>query len=193
MMPGPASHGVARALFDLSLAAWVLSELGQRFRRRTDATSADRGSTLFIAAIFGAALILAALARKVGDAAFPLNWATFALGFIVLWLGIGLRWWSFLTLGRYFTVEVMTSPDQPVITAGPYRFVRHPSYTALLLAFAGIGIVDGNWLSLLALIALPLIALLNRIRVEEAALSASLGERYRAYAATHNRLIPGVW
>ncbi len=55
-------------------------------------------------------------------------------------------------IGRYFTLTVRTSSDQPVIADGPYR-VRHPNYTAILLAVIGLGLFIGNWLSVPALAA----------------------------------------
>jgi protein-S-isoprenylcysteine O-methyltransferase Ste14 len=100
---------------------------------------------------------------------------------------------SFRALGRYFTLDVMTSTDQPVITTDPYRIVRHPSYVGLLLVLAEIGIKDTNWLSLVALLLLPLTGFMHRIHVEEAALSATLGEAYRSYAESRNCIIPFVW
>lgn len=194
MKPYFVGHPIARTLFAGSLAIWAVTEARQTLRRRSEATKMDRGSRLVIALFMGGAFVLAALARaKVTAAAFRGDAVTFGVGLAIVWSGIGLRWWSFRTLGRYFTVDVMTSADQPVITTGPYRVLRHPSYAALLLVFAGIGVMFANWLSLVALILLPLIALMNRIRVEEAALSATLGEAYRSYAASHKRIIPFVW
>jgi protein-S-isoprenylcysteine O-methyltransferase Ste14 len=192
-VPYVAGLAGAMALFDVTVAVWALSELGQTLRHRDEATQRDRGSRLVIVLAFGGAFVLAALARKVTVTAIPANAVTFGIGLAVVWAGVGLRWWSFLALGRYFTIEVMTSPDQPVITTGPYRFVRHPSYAGLLLVFAGIGITEGNWLSLAAMIVLPLLGLLNRIHVEEAALSGTLGAAYQSYAASRKRLIPYVW
>jgi protein-S-isoprenylcysteine O-methyltransferase Ste14 len=101
--------------------------------------------------------------------------------------------WSKVALGRYFTYTVQTSSDQPVITSGPYRFVRHPSYTGILLIAIGIGAALGNWLGLGALTLLTLVALAYRIHVEEIALLEDLGDRYRTYAEHHKRLIPFVW
>jgi protein-S-isoprenylcysteine O-methyltransferase Ste14 len=98
-----------------------------------------------------------------------------------------------MTLGRYFTFNVMTSPTQRVVTTGPYCLLRHPSYTALLLILGGIGLAYGNWLSVAALFGIPLIGLAYRIRVEEAALSRALGEEYTEFARTRKRLIPLVW
>jgi protein-S-isoprenylcysteine O-methyltransferase Ste14 len=69
---------------------------------------------------------------------------------------------------------------------GPYRWVRHPSYTADIPAFTGIGLALGNWLSLLAAAILPLLGLLVRIHVEEAALMTNLGEPYHAFAVARS-------
>lgn len=117
----------------------------------------------------------------------------FAAGLVILVTGLVLRGWSIKTLDEYFTGTVMVSPDQPVITVGPYRVLRHPSYTGLLLAFIGVGLAAANWVSLAATFLLPLAAVLWRIRAEERALLTVLGDRYRAYAAQHKRLIPLIW
>jgi protein-S-isoprenylcysteine O-methyltransferase Ste14 len=117
----------------------------------------------------------------------------FAIGLVILVAGLVLRGWSIKTLDEYFTGRVMVSPDQPVITAGPYRVLRHPSYTGLLLAFIGVGLAAANWISLAAAFLLPLAAILWRIRAEERALLTVLGDRYIAYAAMHKRLIPLIW
>src|SRR5690349_11491363 len=108
--------------------------------------------------------------------------------------GVALWAWCFRTLGHYFTLTVQTSADQPVITAGPYRVLRHPSYAGLLLALLGVATVAmRNWLSLLVVAVAVGGGLAYRIRVEERALLRDLGADYRAYAATHKRLVPFVW
>ena len=96
----------------------------------------------------------------------------FAAGMALLVAGIGLRAWASRTLGRYFTFTVMVSSDQPVITAGPYRVLRHPSYTGILLAVIGDGLASANWADLLCGLFLVLTPLLWRIHVEEKALKA---------------------
>jgi protein-S-isoprenylcysteine O-methyltransferase Ste14 len=87
----------------------------------------------------------------------------------------------------------MVSSQQPVITSGPYRVLRHPSYTGLLLASIGVGLASANWVALIGVFLLTLTPLLWRIRVEEHALLAALGDGYRCYAAQHKRLVPLVW
>ncbi|HKW58467.1 MAG TPA: isoprenylcysteine carboxylmethyltransferase family protein [Candidatus Dormibacteraeota bacterium] len=115
----------------------------------------------------------------------------FGLGIAVALLGIALRWWAVLTLGRFFTTRVMTRPDQTVVQSGPYRWVRHPSYTGALLTVFGVVLCNTNWLSLTCfVIALPGFA--YRIRVEERALLTALGEPYRDYMRRTKRLVPFV-
>ena len=186
-------HPLATALFACSLAVWAVSELRQSLNRRADGTPVDRDSLVVVRLCAVAGSLVAALALAVKAAAFPYNDVVFGLSLCVVWAGIVVRWWSFRTLGRYFTFTVMTSRNQPVISTGPYRLLRHPSYTGILLVLAGIGLSYGNWLSLTTLIVFPLAGLINRIRVEEAALSATLGPAYTSYAHSRKRLIPFVW
>jgi protein-S-isoprenylcysteine O-methyltransferase Ste14 len=107
--------------------------------------------------------------------------------------GIALRQWAILLLGRFFTVDVRVHPDQPVIDRGPYRRLRHPAYTGLLVTLLGIGLALGNWAALPLVVLLPTAGLVVRIRAEERALLDGLGEPYRRFAATRARLIPGLW
>jgi protein-S-isoprenylcysteine O-methyltransferase len=96
-------------------------------------------------------------------------------------------------LGRYFTVDVSISAEHKLIDSGPYRHIRHPTYTGALLAFLGLGLCFGNWLSILFL-TLPIIAaFLWRIRIEERVLLHGLGQNYRAYVERTSRLIPFVY
>src|SRR6202030_2597545 len=92
------------------------------------------------------------------------------IGLVLFCGGIAFRLWSFHTLGRYFTFTVQTSSDQPVITEGPYRIVRHPGYLGLVLAITGIGFQFGNWASAIALAVVATAGLMYRINVEERAL-----------------------
>jgi protein-S-isoprenylcysteine O-methyltransferase Ste14 len=107
--------------------------------------------------------------------------------------GMVLRWYSIIHLGRFFTINVAIAADHQLVDNGPYRFVRHPSYTGALLAFIGFAMVLRNWASVLV-ISLPIaFAFLYRINVEERALVQALGERYRVYIQRTKRLIPFVY
>jgi protein-S-isoprenylcysteine O-methyltransferase Ste14 len=99
-------------------------------------------------------------------------------------------------LGRWFTTDVRTDTAQPVIDAGPYRWVRHPSYTAAMVALLAVGLTFDNWVSLAAMVVLPLIGFGVRIRVEERALLNALGEPYRELSASPTATTPaptGGW
>ena len=98
-----------------------------------------------------------------------------------------------MTLGSYFTTVVRTSGDQTVIDRGPYRVLRHPAYTGLLLVIAGCGLMLGNWVSLAGSLLLVLAGLVYRMRVEECALVDALGDAYREFARRRARLVPFVW
>lgn len=118
--------------------------------------------------------------------------AALAVGTCVLLAGGILRRLCFRALGRYFTGAVVVVPDQPVVERGPYRWVRHPSYTAGMVIFVGIAIALGSWPSVAILTLVPPLVYLRRVRVEEAALLATIGEPYRAYMARTARFIPFV-
>jgi protein-S-isoprenylcysteine O-methyltransferase Ste14 len=82
--------------------------------------------------------------------------------------------------------------DQHVVDTGPYRWIRHPSYTGSLLTIAGFLLCATNWAALAGVVPV-LVGLLYRIRVEEQALSEELGDAYRSYASRTKRLIPFVY
>src|SRR4051794_8250220 len=108
-------------------------------------------------------------------------------------LGLALRWWAIVTLGRFFTVDVTIEKDHQLVERGPFRWVRHPSYTGVLLAFAGWSLTLRNWVAI-ALVLLPIfIVLVRRMKVEEEALSQALGERYRQYMNRTKRLVPFIY
>jgi protein-S-isoprenylcysteine O-methyltransferase Ste14 len=197
MMPYFVAHPAGFALLVL-LQAWGMMELGQHSQTiaaRRGATRVRFGGWLcgVLAAIVGINLALFGAPRLAPGAAIRPGVVAFGLGLAIAVAGLILRGWSIKTLGDYFTFTVMVSSDQPVIKAGPYRALRHPGYTGILLACAGIGLASANWVGLAGAALVPLALLLVRIRVEEHALLATLGDRYRCYAAGHKRLVPLVW
>lgn len=95
-------------------------------------------------------------------------------------------------LGEHFTGDVRAERNQPVIQTGPYRWVRHPSYTGAMMMYIGVGIALANWLSVGALALAAIISYGYRVRVEERALLSEIGEPYAAYMKTHKRFIPFI-
>ena len=190
------TNHAAAALFTVTIAAWGMMELSQRSQPSREAATkiAGIGGRLVALAFVIATTVVATLTPRVFPAAAIRPAAVaFAAGMVVLLAGLVLRGWSFKALGQYFTHTVMVRSDQPVIASGPYRVLRHPSYTGIILAAIGIGLASANCADLAGLLLLTLTALLWRIRIEEAALMTTLGDRYRVYAAQHKRLVPLVW
>ena len=178
-----------------TLACWALLEVGLRVGeavRGKGRRGRDRGTRVLIAISFGAAIAAASVATSVAPS-LRIPAAVQVFGVVVMWLGLATRAWAVAALGGAFRTTVEVDRDQAVVTSGPYKWIRHPSYVGLLLIIAGLGLALGNWLSLAACLVLPLPALAWRIHVEEAELSRVLGDAYRAYQARTTRLIPGLW
>lgn len=116
----------------------------------------------------------------------------FALGVLLIFLGSLLRRYCFRTLGQYFTGDVRARADQPVIRNGPYRLVRHPSYTARTMMFIGIGLGLGSWFSFVLLTIAGIATYMYRVMIEERALADAIGEPYRSYMKETKRFIPYV-
>jgi protein-S-isoprenylcysteine O-methyltransferase len=149
----------------------------------------DRGSSLAVVLTFAAGTGVAFGAGELGWAAIAGAWPRW-LGLAAMAAGLALRVYSIVWLGPMFTRFVQILPGHELVMTGPYRFVRHPSYSGLLLFYAGMGLALGSWLSLAALAGLPALGIAYRIRVEERALLSAFGEEYRAYMLRVRGLVP---
>ncbi len=134
-----------------------------------------------------------AMVFLVPGAALPHAYAWRFAGVILFVLGLIVRWWAIIVLGRFFTVDVQIAKDHELVERGPFRVVRHPSYTGVLLAFAGFAFSLGNWAALLATIGPIFAAFIHRMNVEEHALTSALGDRYLRYIERTKRLVPGIY
>jgi len=190
MTDGPETVlGLVVLLFPLSEIALAL------FRRARPgaATVQDRGTMRLLWVVILSSVAMASALSGYSTTRLRLPAAPREIAaLILLGGGLALRWSAILTLGRFFTADVAIHQDHRVVDAGPYRYIRHPSYTGLLLAFLGLGVFFDNWLSVGVLIVPITLAILHRIRLEESVLCATLGAPYYAYRARTKRLIPHV-
>ena len=181
--------GILGPIFGLSELALLLWK-----RSAGNARSADSGSLGMLWGVILACQVLAALAAlHLPQAHSELLERLRGLGAAVFIVGLALRWFSIFYLGRFFTVNVAIASDHRVVDSGPYRFIRHPSYTGALLAFIGLGVTYANWLALILVVLPVLAAFMRRMEIEERALSQALGEPYSRYMARTTRLIPGLY
>ena len=184
--------GTAHDLLVAVLAVWIAAEVLLRLRNIGGRTALDWTFPVVVAAIT-AGFFLGFRAAHVRWAVVGGGWVPVVIGLAVVVLGVGLRIWAVLTLGPFFKFVVAIQDQHRVVDRGPYRLVRHPSYTGALAGLLGVGIVLDNWLAAAALVLIPLAAVLIRIRVEEARLVTALGSPYQNYADRTNRLVPGIW
>jgi methyltransferase len=112
------------------------------------------------------------------------------------WLGVlaaatALKAWSIRSLGDAWNVHASVPRHLEPITRGPYRYIRHPNYVALILEFLAVPLVAGAWMSAVVLSALNAAVLYDRITAEERLLERSAA--YRQAFARRARFVPGVF
>ena len=104
------------------------------------------------------------------DRAFP---GALGLGaLITVGATMGLRYWAIATLGPRWNTRVLVVPGLPAVDAGPYRYLKHPNYLAVILEIAALPLVHGAWLTAVVFSVANAALLRVRIRCEEAALTA---------------------
>jgi protein-S-isoprenylcysteine O-methyltransferase Ste14 len=112
-------------------------------RKGSRVQARNRGSNTLVLFSWIAVLVVAQTFAKSEIALLP-DWAFYA-GIAVMLAGIVVRQWSIAILGRYFSGVIGVQEGQKVVESGPYRFVRHPSYTGALLIEVGIGLAFQSW------------------------------------------------
>jgi protein-S-isoprenylcysteine O-methyltransferase Ste14 len=123
-------------------------------------------------------------------------WASCPIPVWVRWIGVAgfacaVAWliWMFRTLGRNLTDTVVVRRDAYFVDRGPYRFVRNPMYTGILMVGMTLGVALGTWLlPIAASLMFTLLAL--RTRTEERYLIERFGDRYRHYMERVGRFLP---
>lgn len=175
------------------LISELLLTITRRSRSRTG-TKQDRSTLRVLWLVIMASVAAAIYVATHWPAAMLPHGRVFAFAGVVLFVaGLFLRWWAIITLGRFFTVDVTIEKDHELVERGPFRVVRHPSYTGVLLAFVGFGLTLHNWAALLIMLLPIFAAFIRRMNVEEEALSLALGLRYAEYMRRTKRLMPFVY
>lgn len=131
--------------------------------------------------------------KGIGTIHEPLASSIRSIGTLLYGIGLTLRYWSIILLGRHFSRQVQVIEGQSLVSHGPYRLLRHPSYTGLLLLNTGLHLYIGNIPGLLlATISLSL-ALMVRIREEERSMEMVLGDMYLHWKEERYHLVPWIY
>jgi protein-S-isoprenylcysteine O-methyltransferase len=166
-----------------------------KLSRPKSAVRADRSSLLRLWATILTSIALAApfgYFQAPEAFRFELGAVGIAFTFALLAGGVALRWWAIHTLGKFFTVDVAVHKEHRLITAGPYAWIRHPSYTGLLMELLALALTFQHVFSVGIIMIPTMTALLWRIVVEERALGTRLGELYQTYQSRSYCLVPYV-
>jgi protein-S-isoprenylcysteine O-methyltransferase Ste14 len=150
----------------------------------------DSGSKILISAALVVSVYSAIMLVNDNIAVLP-EWS-FYPGIFLMVLGILLRQWAIFLLGGFFTTTVGVQKNQKVVDYGPYRFIRHPAYTGLLLFGIGLVVALQSWGGILVILVIFGLAIGYRIHVEEKVLVSELGDDYIEYMKKTKRLIPFV-
>lgn len=139
----------------------------------------DGGSTRLLVIVFAVCLMVN-----------PVFWLLLGVGSGPAWLGwIGLGWiigglvllrWT-LFVNPFYLRSMATTDDQYICTEGPYKVVRHPGYTAFVVAWLGFGLTTANWFALLTTAVLVLYAYVKHIQSEEQMMLDRFGVDYQQY------------
>jgi len=173
---------------------WALSEIiGSyiipRLRQKGEVKArSDRGSRLVIWVGIFAAIFLSDYFATHNIT--PIPEPFFYVGIVLMLAGIVFRQWAIWVLGRFFSTRVRIVSDHRIVMEGPYRFLRHPSYTGMLMILLGLGLASRTWLGTIIILALFSLVIGYRIIVEENTLKAEFGQAYLEYAKKTKRLIP---
>jgi protein-S-isoprenylcysteine O-methyltransferase Ste14 len=182
-------QGLIPALWAAWLVYWSISS--------TDVKKVDRRESAasrlsYSVPLLFAGLLLAAPSKAGGmlyERFLPVSVAPFWIGSAVLAAGLAFSVWARRHLGRNWSGFVTIKRDHELIRSGPYRLVRHPIYTGLLLAFAGSAIARAEWRGVLAVL-FALAAFWRKLTIEERWLTGVFGAEYEAYRAEVPALVP---
>lgn len=183
-------------IYWIVVALFPLSEILFSIQNRsssTNASSKDHGSMRLLWISIAIGISLAVVTEPLFIGKFFVNPQILTMiSLLLMFLGVFLRRLSIHILGSFFTVDVAVFKNHTVCEKGPYQWIRHPSYTGLIIYFFGLAISFGNIVSLATMLIPIIFAILYRVKIEESALSNSLGESYQSYMQRTKRFLPFI-
>jgi protein-S-isoprenylcysteine O-methyltransferase Ste14 len=122
----------------------------------------------------------------------PASFAWIPVGLAVQAAGFALAIWSRRHLGANWSGRIEIKEDHALVRTGPYRLLRHPIYTALLVMYVGTALIDGKVHALVG-VAIAIFAYWRKIRMEEANMREAFGAQYDDYRRATWALVPGIF
>ena len=179
-------------LFSIIFILFLIIELRIFTKQRLSSRNKfDKSSLIFI--LIGVFLPLIFAFYLAYSSVGRINTTWSYIGLIFVMFGFSLRQWSIKILGKFFTPVVNIQKDQRIIQTGPYKLIRHPSYTGLLIEVVGVGLFLSNWISTIIIFILLFSSLTYRIKIEEKVLINEFGSEYSNYIRNTKKLIPYIF
>jgi protein-S-isoprenylcysteine O-methyltransferase Ste14 len=180
------------SLFVLMWGGWfaVWNVMARRVKEAAQSESAASRLSHVVPLLISAYLLVAHVPLPLlNDRFAPLALWLAVLGAALTFAGLAFAIWARFVIAGNWSSYVELKRDHELIVAGPYRWVRHPIYTGLLLAFVGSALAVGEWRGVLA-VAIVAASFWRKLKLEEAVMRRQFGEAYARYAARVPALIP---
>jgi protein-S-isoprenylcysteine O-methyltransferase Ste14 len=187
-------HWLFLSLFVLMWGGWLVvwNVMARRAKVVAQSESAVSRLTHVVPLLIAAYLLVAHVPLPLFNERFvPLALWSAALGAALTFAGLVFAIWARFVIAGNWSSYVELKQDHELIIAGPYRWVRHPIYTGLLLAFVGSALAVGEWRGVLA-VAIVVASFWRKLRLEETVMRRQFGEAYARYAKRVPALIPFV-
>jgi protein-S-isoprenylcysteine O-methyltransferase Ste14 len=185
-------HWLFLSLFVLMWGGWlaVWNVMARRVKEAAQSESAVSRLSHVVPLLIAAYLLVAHVPLPLlNDRFAPLALWLAVLGAALTFAGLAFAIWARFVIAGNWSSYVELKRDHELIVAGPYRWVRHPIYTGLLLAFVGSALAVGEWRGVLA-VAIVAASFWRKLKLEEAVMRGRFGEAYARYAARVPALIP---
>jgi protein-S-isoprenylcysteine O-methyltransferase Ste14 len=185
-------HWLFLSLFVLMWGGWlaVWNVMARRVKEAAQSESAVSRLSHVVPLLIAAYLLVAHVPLPLLNERFaPLALWLAVLGATLTFAGLAFAIWARFVIAGNWSSYVELKRDHELIIAGPYRWVRHPIYTGLLLAFIGSALAVGEWRDLLA-VAIVAASFWRKLKLEQAVMRRQFGETYARYAARVPALIP---
>ncbi len=177
-------------LWILWWAYWRIAARGVKQVRRRESVASRWGHILPLV-IGGLLIALPRLPGWLGALLWTRTWTLYGIGVGVVAAGLGFSIWARKVLGRNWSGTVTLKEDHELIQSGPYRWIRHPIYTGILLGFIGSAIARDEWRGVLAVLIIS-VGLWRKLRLEERWMQELFGARYEEYRHRTWALVPWV-
>jgi protein-S-isoprenylcysteine O-methyltransferase Ste14 len=186
------THWLFLSLFVLMWGGWfaLWNVMARRVKEAAQSESAVSRLSHVAPLLIAAYLLVARVPVPLLNERFaPLALWLAVLGAALTFAGLAFAIWARFVIAGNWSSYVELKRDHELIVAGPYRWVRHPIYTGLLLAFVGSALAVGEWRGVLA-VAIVAASFWRKLKLEEAVMRREFGEAYARYAARVPALIP---